>query len=108
MRKLDAYKTYLFEEFAASLFFTMMFTINLVYQVQIAHLNPLQLVLVGTVLEAAASERQPLDAVGTECQDDHVRDELDRDDRYRRDGRAAGRRPVGSDPLVRGISVRPL
>jgi len=29
-------------------------TINLVYQVQMAHLNPLQLVLVGTVLEASA------------------------------------------------------
>ena len=54
MKKLNAYKVYLFEEFAASLFFTMMFTVNLVYQVQVAHLNPLQLVLVGTVLEATA------------------------------------------------------
>ena len=35
-------------------FSTLVFTVNLIYQVQVAHLNPLQLVLVGTVLEATA------------------------------------------------------
>src|SRR6476469_3485279 len=37
-----------------SFFSTLVFTVNLIYQVQVAHLNPLQLVLVGTVLEGAA------------------------------------------------------
>lgn len=32
-------------------FATLVFTVNLIYQVQVVHLNPLQLVLVGTVLE---------------------------------------------------------
>jgi DHA3 family tetracycline resistance protein-like MFS transporter len=52
MRKLDAYVTYLVSEGALALSLSMIFTVNLVYQVEIAHLNPLQLVLVGTVLEA--------------------------------------------------------
>jgi DHA3 family tetracycline resistance protein-like MFS transporter len=34
-----------------ALFSTLVFTVNLIYQVQDAHLNPFQLVLVGTVLE---------------------------------------------------------
>jgi MFS transporter, DHA3 family, tetracycline resistance protein len=50
--KLDAYAVYLIIEGAWSLFFAMIATINLVYQVEIARLNPLQLVLVGTMLEA--------------------------------------------------------
>ncbi|MGI8690552.1 MAG: MFS transporter [Thermomicrobiales bacterium] len=37
-----------------SFFSTLVFTVNLIYQVQIAHLNPLQLVLVGTILEGTA------------------------------------------------------
>lgn len=52
MTKLDAHVTYLVTEGALALFLSMIFTVNLVYQVEIAHLNPLQLVLVGTVLEA--------------------------------------------------------
>ncbi len=49
--RLDAYATYLIIEGAWSLFFAMIATISLVYQVEIARLNPLQLVLVGTMLE---------------------------------------------------------
>ncbi len=52
MRKLDAYVTYLVAEGALALFLSVIFTVNLVYQVEMARLNPLQLVLVGTVLEA--------------------------------------------------------
>ncbi len=37
------------------MFMSMAFTFNLVYQVQVAHLSPLQLVLVGTSLEATIS-----------------------------------------------------
>jgi DHA3 family tetracycline resistance protein-like MFS transporter len=36
-----------------ALLFTSIVTVNLVYQVTVVHLNPLQLVLVGTMLEAA-------------------------------------------------------
>ncbi len=42
---------YLILSSASAFFFTTIFTINLVYQLQVAHLDPLQLVLVGTVLE---------------------------------------------------------
>jgi DHA3 family tetracycline resistance protein-like MFS transporter len=52
-KKLGAYPIYLILGGASNLFFTIIFTIDLVYQAQVAHLNPLQLVLVGTVLETA-------------------------------------------------------
>jgi DHA3 family tetracycline resistance protein-like MFS transporter len=51
LKKLDAYKTYLILQGAGGLFFALMTTTNLVYQVQVANLTPLQLVLVGTALE---------------------------------------------------------
>ncbi len=51
MRKLDSYPVYLFLEGATSLIFAVVFTVNMVYQVTVAELNPLQLVLVGTTLE---------------------------------------------------------
>lgn len=51
MKKLSAYPTYLLLEGAVSLATSIVFTFNLVYQVQVAHLSPLQLVLVGTSLE---------------------------------------------------------
>lgn len=51
MKHRDAYVTYLLIEGLFSLFFYIIVTINLVYQVEMAHLNPLQLVLVGTTLE---------------------------------------------------------
>ena len=53
-RKLGAVPVYLLLAAGGTLFSTLVFTVNLVYQVQVARLNPLQLVLVGTVLEGAA------------------------------------------------------
>ncbi len=50
-KKLGAYPTYLLLGGASSFFSTIITTLNSVYQLQVAHLNPLQLVLVGTVLE---------------------------------------------------------
>jgi DHA3 family tetracycline resistance protein-like MFS transporter len=50
-RKRDAYAVYLAAEGAASLFFALVFTVNLVYQATVVRLSPLQLVLVGTLLE---------------------------------------------------------
>ena len=52
MLKLDAYRVYLILEGAAALIYSVIFTVSMVYQVSVARLNPLQLVLVGTVLEA--------------------------------------------------------
>lgn len=52
--RLSAYTVYLIFSGAASLFLGTIGTINLVYQIEIARLNPLQLVLVGTVLEITA------------------------------------------------------
>lgn len=52
--RLSAYTVYLLFSGAASLSFSIIFTVNMVYQVEVAKLNPLQLVLVGTVLESAA------------------------------------------------------
>ncbi len=43
---------YLFLEFGASLLFSLIFTVSQLYYVTIAQLNPLQLVLTGTILEA--------------------------------------------------------
>jgi DHA3 family tetracycline resistance protein-like MFS transporter len=51
-QRLSAYAVYLILESSYAVFFGMIATINLVYQVEVAHLNPLQLVLVGTALEA--------------------------------------------------------
>jgi DHA3 family tetracycline resistance protein-like MFS transporter len=52
VNKPDAYITYLGLEAAQALIFAMIFTASSVYQVTIAALTPLQLVLVGTTLEA--------------------------------------------------------
>ncbi len=49
--KLDPTKVYLFIEFAASAFFSMMFVTVSLYEVTVAELTPLQLVLVGTTVE---------------------------------------------------------
>jgi len=48
----DAYKVYLLLQGVAALIYAVIFTVNLVYQVSVAQLTLLQLVLVGTVLEA--------------------------------------------------------
>jgi DHA3 family tetracycline resistance protein-like MFS transporter len=52
--KFSAYSVYLFSEFTVALLFSMIFTVDAVYQVSMVGLNPLQLVLVGTTLEIAA------------------------------------------------------
>ena len=52
MRKLDATKVYWATSFLFGLLTSTIFTLNMVYQVTIVGLNPLQLVLVGTTLEA--------------------------------------------------------
>lgn len=52
--KADAYKLYLAMSGIQSFAMTMVFTVNLVYQVKQVGLNPLQLVLVGTCLELTA------------------------------------------------------
>ena len=53
MRKPSAQAVYLTYNVATAALFTLVFTVNLVYYVTVAGLNPLQLVLVGTALEAA-------------------------------------------------------
>lgn len=49
--KMDAHRLYLMMSGATALFFTLVFSVNMVYQVQTVGLSPLQLVLVGTTLE---------------------------------------------------------
>ena len=50
-KKRDAFTVYLIMEGAVALFFALVFTVNMIYQVTVVDLNPLQLVLVGTLLE---------------------------------------------------------
>ncbi len=52
--KRAAYSVYLFSEFTVAFLFSMMFTVDGVYQVTMVGLNALQLVLVGTTLEFSA------------------------------------------------------
>ena len=51
MRKMDAYKAYLFLSGAQAFLFALIFTASSVYQITVVGLTPLQLVLVGTFLE---------------------------------------------------------
>jgi DHA3 family tetracycline resistance protein-like MFS transporter len=51
MKKSDAYQFYLFIETASSLLFNLAFTAMSLYEIRVAVLSPLQLVLVGTTLE---------------------------------------------------------
>ncbi|MFA6348092.1 MAG: MFS transporter [Candidatus Paceibacterota bacterium] len=53
MNSNSSFKIYIALRFFSSLFFAMIVTVNLVYQATVANLNPLQLVLVGTLLEAS-------------------------------------------------------
>jgi MFS transporter, DHA3 family, tetracycline resistance protein len=39
--------------FCSSLFFWLVFTVNIIYHVTVVNLNPLQLILIGTILEAS-------------------------------------------------------
>src|ERR1700728_2921161 len=48
---MTPYHVYLATRFVEALLFTSIVTVNLVYQVTVVQLNPLQLVLVGTLLE---------------------------------------------------------
>ncbi len=48
---LSALTMYLLLEFSASLLFSFIFTVDSLYQITVVRLNPLQLVLVGTILE---------------------------------------------------------
>jgi DHA3 family tetracycline resistance protein-like MFS transporter len=52
--KLNARFVYLFIEFSASMFFSMMFVVTSLYEATIAGLTPVQLILVGTTLELSA------------------------------------------------------
>ncbi|MEH7176992.1 MFS transporter [Neobacillus vireti] len=52
LKKKDPYQVYIYTCFVSQLFFTIIFTVNLLYQVEMVQLDALQLVLVGTVLEA--------------------------------------------------------
>ena len=49
---MDAFAVYLILRFCSALFFSLIFTVNMLYQVTVVQLTPLQLVLVGTILEA--------------------------------------------------------
>ncbi|WP_391205827.1 MFS transporter [Psychrobacillus sp. L4] len=51
LKTKDPYRVYISTCFLSQLFFTIIFTVNLLYQVQTVKLDPLQLVLVGTILE---------------------------------------------------------
>lgn len=50
-RSLEASTVYLIYSILSTLFFSIVVTVNLIYQVEVAKLTPLQLVLVGTALE---------------------------------------------------------
>ena len=52
--KLNARLVYLFIEFSASAFFSMMFVTTSLYEATVAGLTPVQLILVGTTLEVSA------------------------------------------------------
>lgn len=52
INKMDSYRIYLYTRFWSQFFFTFIFTVNLLYHVKVVGLDPLQLVLVGSVLEA--------------------------------------------------------
>ena len=54
MKKLEAARVYLFIEFSASMFFSMMFVVTSLYEATVAGLTPVQLILVGTALEISA------------------------------------------------------
>ncbi len=49
--RLGAFTVYVILECSAALFFSLIFTVNLIYHVTVVELTPLQLVLVGTILE---------------------------------------------------------
>jgi DHA3 family tetracycline resistance protein-like MFS transporter len=52
--RLNATRVYLFMELASAIFLCLVFTTNSLYEVTVAGLAPLQLVLIGTALEVSA------------------------------------------------------
>lgn len=54
MKKLDSKTVFYVHAFWLDISFTIIFTISMIYQVEMARLTPLQLVLVGTALEVSA------------------------------------------------------
>ena len=50
---MKPYRVYLTLEFVSSLLFSLIFTVNMVYQVTVVQLTPFQLVLMGTILETS-------------------------------------------------------
>jgi DHA3 family tetracycline resistance protein-like MFS transporter len=53
LKNKRSYYIYLFLEGASSLLFSLAFTYNIVYQTSVVNLSPMQLVLIGTVLESS-------------------------------------------------------
>ena len=53
VNKLSAYKTYLLFSAITAMCFSLVSTVMIVYHIETVHLNPLQLILVGTTLELA-------------------------------------------------------
>jgi MFS transporter, DHA3 family, tetracycline resistance protein len=51
LKAKDPYTVYIYSSGLSAFIFTFIFTVNLLYHVQVVKLDPLQLVLVGTVLE---------------------------------------------------------
>lgn len=56
LHKLNARFVYLFIEFSASMFFSMLFVVTSLYEATVARLTPVQLILVGTTLEVNEAE----------------------------------------------------
>lgn len=52
IKKISAYKIYLLYSGITALLFSLVTTVMIVYHIENVHMNPLQLILVGTVLEA--------------------------------------------------------
>ncbi|MCT8978091.1 MFS transporter [Clostridium sp. CX1] len=53
VKKLSAYRIYLLFSAITAMCFSLVATVTIVYHIEKVHLNPLQLILVGTTLEAA-------------------------------------------------------
>lgn len=52
-KRFSAYKIYLLYSIISAMCFSLTFTVMIVYHIEEIHLNPLELILVGTILEAA-------------------------------------------------------
>lgn len=50
-KKIDSFRIFIILSFTSQLLFSLIFTVNLLYHVSVAKLNPMQLILVGTILE---------------------------------------------------------